>query len=153
MEYQDTNGRPPVIYIVDDEETNLFIMKATLRKESYTVYAFKSGEELLKVLDGTEEHPDVMLLDVMMPGMNGFEVCRRVRAIPRYGRLPIVLVTGLDDIEHKVQGLDEGADDYIAKPFHPMEVRARVRNLLRLKFAGDQLERTNLLLSDEKVHL
>jgi putative two-component system response regulator len=89
----------------------------------------------------------------MMPGLSGFDVVREVRRIPRYARLPIVMVTGLDDIQHKVTGLDTGADDYIGKPFHPMEVRARVRSLLRIKLLGDQIESSNLLLSDEKLHL
>jgi putative two-component system response regulator len=142
-----------VVYIADDEETNLFIMKATLKVDRYDVHAFDSGQSLLTYLDTGLTPPDLMLLDVMMPGLSGFDVCAKVRERPAFARLPIVLVTGLDDIEQKVQGLDSGADDYITKPFHPMEVRARVKNLLRLKFAGDELERTNLLLSDEKLHL
>jgi putative two-component system response regulator len=147
------NGQQPVIYIADDEDTNLFIMQATLRSDSYAVHTFKRGQELLDFLESGEHPPDLMLLDVMMPGMDGFELCRRVRKFPQFARLPIVMVTGLDDIQHKVEGLETGADDYIAKPFHPMEVRARVKSLLRLKFVGDELERTNLLLNDEKVHL
>jgi putative two-component system response regulator len=143
----------PVIYIADDEDTNLFIMKATLRSDNYKVHAFKLGQELLDFLDTGEDPPDLLLLDVMMPGLSGFDVCAKVREIPEYERLPVVMVTGLDDIEQKVHGLDKGADDYITKPFHPMEVRARVRNLLRLKFSGDELQHKNLLLADEKVHL
>lgn len=153
LEAKRDDSTPPVIYIADDEETNLFIMQATLKSEHYKVYTFKDGDSLLEFLESGEDPPDLVLLDVMMPGKDGFDVCREIREIPRYQRLPIIMVTGLDDIQHKVAGLDKGADDYIPKPFHPMEVRARVRSLLRLKFMGDQLERTNLLLSDEKVHL
>lgn len=153
MEHPDSNGRHPVVYVVDDEDTYLFIMKATLKSDKYKVHTFSRGQELLDFLESGEAPPDLLLLDVMMPGMNGFDVCAKVRKTPEYGRLPIVMVTGLDDIQQKVQGLDQGADDYITKPFHPMEVRARVRNLLRLKFAGDELQHKNLLLSDEKFHL
>lgn len=145
--------KTPVVYVADDEETNLYIMKATLKSEKYKVHTFTSGQALLDFLDSGEEPPDIILLDVMMPGLDGFEVCRSIRRIPRYRRLPIIMVTGLDDMPHKVAGLEMGADDYIPKPFHPMEVRARVRSLLRLKFLGDELERTNLFLSDEKAHL
>lgn len=143
----------PVVYIADDEETNLFIMQATLKSEGYKLHSFSRGADLLAFLETGSAPPDLLLLDVMMPGLDGFELCRRIRAIPRYQRLPIIMVTGLDDIQHRVEGLDTGADDYIAKPFHPMEVRARIRSLLRLKFVGDELERTNLLLSDDKLHL
>ena len=153
MEHSDPTREHPVIYVADDEETNLFIMKATLKADKYKVHTFARGQELLDFLERGEDPPDLLLLDVMMPGMSGFDVCARVRDTAEYDRLPIVMVTGLDDIQQKVHGLDQGADDYITKPFHPMEVRARVRNLLRLKFAGDELQRTNLLLSDEKFHL
>jgi len=151
--FDDESGKRPVVYLADDEEMNLFIMKATLKSEEYEVHAFEDGVSLLRFLDEGKAPPDLVLLDVMMPGLDGFDVCRRIREYPRYKRLPIIMVTGLDDVEHKVAGLDTGADDYIAKPFHPMEVRARVRSLLRIKFMGDALERTNLLLSDEKLHL
>jgi len=147
------DSTPPVIYIADDEETNLFIMQATLKSENFRVHTFTNGADLLEFLDTDEDPPDLILLDVMMPGLDGFDVCRQIRLIPRYKRLPIIMVTGLDDVQHKIAGLETGADDYIPKPFHPMEVRARVRSLLRLKFLGDELERTNHLLSDEKAHL
>ncbi len=148
-----TENRIPVLYVADDEDNNLFIMKATLKADAYRVHTFKDGMSLLEFLNEGKEPPDLLLLDVMMPGLSGFDVLREVRQIPRFARLPIVMVTGLDDIQHKVTGLDTGADDYIGKPFHPMEVRARVRSLLRIKLLGDQIERSNLLLSDEKLHL
>ncbi|MBM4352312.1 MAG: response regulator [Deltaproteobacteria bacterium] len=153
MESNLTEKKSPVIYIADDEDNNLFIMKATLKAEAYRVHAFKDGMSLLDFLNQGTEPPDLMLLDVMMPGLSGFDVLREVRSIPRYARVPIVMVTGLDDIQHKVTGLDTGADDYVGKPFHPLEVRARVRSLLRIKLLGDQIEKSNLLLSDEKLHL
>lgn len=153
MEHTGTFREHPVVYIADDEETNVFIAKATLRGEEYEVYSFDCGQALLDFLFSGEAPPDLILLDVMMPGLTGYDVCSSVRKSEQYSRVPIIMVTGLDDIEHKVQGLEAGADDYITKPFHPMELRARVANLLRLKFARDELQQTNLLLSDEKAHL
>ena len=149
----DTAARQPIVFVVDDEEPNLFILQATFKAQPYKVRTFNSGQSLLEHLESCVDKPDILLLDVMMPGMDGYEVCRRLRSMAPYSRLPIVMVTGLDNVEHRVAGLDSGADDYITKPFHPMEVRARVRSLLRLKFQGDELEDKNLLLADRTVHL
>jgi putative two-component system response regulator len=145
--------RLPVVYAVDDEDANLYILKATLKPQNYDVVTFKSGVEMLADLEESERRPDLLLLDIMMPEMDGFEVCRRLRAMPEYSRLPIIMVTGLDDVKHRVEGLEIGADDYLTKPFHPMEARARVKSMLRIKTLGDQLEGKNTLLSDEKLHL
>jgi class 3 adenylate cyclase len=92
--------------------------------------------------------PDLLILDVMMPGMDGYEVCRSVRASQAHHFLPIVLVTALTDVQERVQGLEAGADDFISKPFNEIELHARVRSLLRIKALHDQLEqRNNLLLN------
>lgn len=145
--------RLPVVYAVDDEDANLYILRATLKSENYDVVTFKSGVEMLAQLEDSPRRPDMLLLDIMMPEMDGFEVCRRMRAMPEYSRLPIIMVTGLDDVKHRVEGLEIGADDYLTKPFHPMEARARVKSMLRIKTLGDELEGKNSLLSDEKLHL
>ncbi len=143
----------PVIYIADDEEANLFIMKATFRDEPYELRTFRTGQELITLLEKGDCPPDLVLLDIMMPDMDGYEVCRQIRRSPTHKRIPVVMVTGLDGVDHIVAGLDAGADDYITKPFHPLEVRARVRSLMRIKFMGDRLEETNLALSDQKLLL
>lgn len=149
----DQTAKRPVVYIVDDEDANLFTLEATLKPEDYELHKFKLGTDMLDWMEAGKVGPDLILLDIMMPGMDGFEVCRRLRAMPEMSRLPIIMVTGLDDVEHRVAGLETGADDYITKPFHPLEARARVRSLLRIKALGDQLQEKNLLLSDEKLHL
>jgi len=143
----------PVVYIVDDEDANIFILQATLKPMGYTLHSFRSGTDVLAALDGGVEPPDIVLLDIMMPGMDGFDVCKQIREDPRWGRLPIIMVTGMDDVEHRVKGLGFGADDYVTKPFHPLEARARVKSLLRIKFLGDELHSKNNLLADEKLHL
>lgn len=146
-------ARQPVVYAVDDEDANLYILQATLKPENYEVVTFKSGVEMLADLQKGERTPDLILLDIMMPELDGFEVCRRLRTMPGFSRLPIIMVTGLDDVKHRVAGLEIGADDYLTKPFHPMEARARVKSMLRIKTLGDELEGKNTLLSDEKIHL
>jgi putative two-component system response regulator len=142
-----------VIYIVDDEVSNLYIMQATLKSEGHTIRCFSGGTELLGALDGGLEAPDLFLVDVMMPNVSGLDVLAYVRSKPNLQRLPVVLVTGVDGVNNRVKGLDSGADDYVAKPFHPAEIRARVRSLLRIKWLGDALERSNALLADQNVHL
>jgi len=142
-----------LLYIADDEESNLYIMQATLRTEGYGIRCFSSGTELLATLASENEVPDLFLLDIMMPNVSGLDVLWYVRSRPELCRIPVVLVTGVDGVQNRVKGLDSGADDYVPKPFHPAEIRARVRSLLRIKWLGDALERSNSLLSDQNVHL
>lgn len=141
------------VFVVDDEEENRDYIEACLAKEGYTIVHFQNGQEVLSALADGENDPDLILLDIMMPGLDGFEVCRRIRAYPDYERIPILMVTGLEDVRAKVSGLKAGADDYIPKPFNPSELRARVHSQLRLKFLGDELEYKNRLLENEKLHL
>lgn len=142
-----------LLYIADDEESNLYIMQATLKWEGYTIRCFSSGTDLLSMLATENEIPDLFLLDIMMPNVSGLDVLSYVRNRPDLCRIPVVLVTGVDGVENRVKGLDSGADDYVPKPFHPAEIRARVRSLLRIKWLGDALEKSNALLSDQNVHL
>jgi putative two-component system response regulator len=131
---------PPggVVLVVDDEQTNRALLVRMLTTEGYKVYTAADGESALAEL---ERHaPDVILLDVQMPGIDGFEVCRRVKLNPATRLTPVVLVTGLGASEHRIKGINAGADDFIAKPFEVDELRARVRSLLRLKRYTDDLE-------------
>ncbi len=146
-------SRRPVVFAADDEQTNLFIMRATFRDEPYDLHTFDSAIAMLDAIQKDGIAPDLVLLDLMMPNVDGYESCRRLRSIRGCHRIPIIMVTGLDGVEHVVAGLDAGADDYITKPFHPLEVRARVRSLLRIKFMGDELELTNRFLSDQTLLL
>ena len=138
--------------MVDDEQHNLLLMQHSLKSYGYELKAFQNGQELLDALK-CDVSPDLVLSDVMMPKVTGYEVCRALKANEKTSNIPIVLITGLNDIRDKVKGLEAGADDFLQKPFHPLELRARVRSLLRIKFLNDRLEEQNTLLHDEKLHL
>lgn len=119
-----------VILIVDDTETGREILEALLYSPDYQlVFAVNGFEALEKAANLT---PDLILLDVMMPGMDGFEVCRHLRADPRLADIPIILVTALDDRNSRIRGIEAGADDFVTKPFDHAELRARVRTITRL---------------------
>ncbi len=146
---------PPRNYrvaVVDDEDNNLLLFRVSLSEAPLDVETFPSGQAFLDSLSGGRI-PDIVLLDVMMPYMDGFEVCRRLRAQPMTEFLPIILVTGLDDTEFTIKGLKAGADDYLSKPFHPLELMARMRALLRVSLLTEELKTKNVLLSDDKMHL
>ncbi len=119
-----------VILIVDDAETGREILEALLSSQSYQLVFAANGFEALD--KAAEITPDLILLDVMMPGMDGFEVCRRLRADPELAEIPIILVTALDDRNSRIQGIEAGADDFVTKPFDHAELRARVRTITRL---------------------
>jgi len=129
---------PATILIVDDHADARRLLALLLKSEGYRTLLAQDGPEALRL---AEETPDLALviLDVMMPGMDGLEVCRRLRARPSDAYVPIILATALNDEEHLVRGLAAGADDYVAKPFSHIELLARVRTALRLKAALDQL--------------
>jgi len=119
-----------IILVVDDEIISRHTVEILLTSEDYTLIFANNGEQALEKALATM--PDLMLLDVMMPGMDGFEVCRRLRANPRLAELPVVMVTALDDQKSRLQGLEVGADDFMSKPFDRAELRARVRTITRL---------------------
>jgi pilus assembly protein CpaE len=117
------------ILAVDDSAISLKLLTATLTQAGYEVIAASNGTEALKQAD--EAHPDLIILDVVMPDMNGYEACRRLRTNPNTARLPIMMLTAQDSLEEKVKGFDAGADDYMVKPFQPPELQARIAVLLR----------------------
>jgi len=119
----------PVILIVDDDPLNRMNLEALLTPDGYDLHFAVNGAEALTL--AAEVHPDLVLLDVMMPGMDGYEVCRRLRADPTLSEVPIVLVTVLDDEASLVAGLESGADDFLSKPYSSVELLARVRSILR----------------------
>jgi DNA-binding response OmpR family regulator len=121
--------RRKTVLLVDDEKDYREILRHFLEKGGYRVTAFGSGEEALAALHATA--PDVVLLDVGLPGLDGVEVCRRIRADPAFGRVPILMVTVQTGTDDTVAGLSSGADDYVGKPFDPDEVLARIAALLR----------------------
>jgi diguanylate cyclase (GGDEF)-like protein len=125
-----------LILIVDDDIANIEVMNAVL-EDDYEVCFATSGEEAIKIALGLL--PDLILLDVLMPGIDGYEVCRRLKADHLLADVPIIFVTGLGDHEAEMRGLLLGAIDYVTKPISPVIVRARVRNHIELKRMRDQL--------------
>ena len=125
------------VLIVDDVPANLKLLDAKLTAEYFGVLKASSGPEAIDV--ATKEMPDIILLDVMMPGMDGFEVCRRLKAAPETEHIPIVMVTALDQAKDRVQGLEAGADDFLTKPVNDLALFARVKSLVRLKMVTDEL--------------
>jgi class 3 adenylate cyclase len=132
------------ILVVDDTPANVKLLADLLAFKGYQVSTAASGEEGLKTL--AEHRPDMVLLDVMMPGMNGYEVCRAIRADPAHGVLPVVMITSLDPAQERIKGLEAGADDFLSKPINQAELLARVKSLLRIKTLYDQLNHLNVNL-------
>ena len=126
------------ILIVDDVPTNIQVLAEALRQQ-HRVKVATNGRDALTIARA-EPQPDMVLLDVMMPEMDGFEVCRQIKADPATRHIPVIFVTAKDDADDEERGLMLGAVDYITKPFHLPVVRARVRNHLALKFKADLLE-------------
>jgi len=127
------------ILVVDDVALNVKLLADLLAAKGYRTCSATSGAAALEVL--ASERPDLVLLDVMMPGMSGYDVCREIRADPAHAMLPVVLVTALDPVEERAKGLDAGADDFLSKPVSQAELLARVRSLLRIKSLYDELLR------------
>lgn len=120
----------PVLLLVDDEPLGLRALESLFGEEEYEVLQASSGQAAIELIE--KGKPDLVLLDVMMPGVDGFEVCRRIRAVQAVAEIPILLVTALDDRQSRLRGLKAGADDFISKPFDRAEVRARVQTIARL---------------------
>ena len=118
------------ILIVDDQLGGREVLRGLLTGQGYNLAFASSGEEALAKVQ--ELPPDLILLDVMMPGMSGYDVCRRLRDDPLFSEIPVIMVTALDDQESRVEGLDAGADDFVSKPFNSVELRTRVRTITRL---------------------
>jgi len=125
------------ILVVDDILPNVKLLEAKLSSEYYDVIVAHDGFQALEQVQ--RDNPDLILLDVMMPGIDGFEVCRRIKADPKVAHIPIVMVTALGDVADRVQGLNAGADDFLTKPVDDIALFARVRSLLRLKMMTDEL--------------
>jgi signal transduction histidine kinase len=125
-------GEVGKILIVDDNPANVRLLEINLRAAGYATETASDGEEALQKVAAV--NPDLILLDVMMPKMDGYEVCRRLRADEATSVIPVVMITALKDSEDRIRGLDCGADDFVSKPFDKTELLARVRNLLRIKY-------------------
>jgi signal transduction histidine kinase len=137
----------PIILVVDDQPQNCELLEAYLVPQGYEIVTAANGEEALEKLSG--DNIDLMLLDVMMPGIDGFEVTRRARQDNVHRLLPIILVTALRDTEDRVRGIEAGCDDFISKPFDKMELFARVRSLLKVKDYNDLMNNYRKELESE----
>jgi two-component system cell cycle response regulator len=128
---------PARILVVDDLQPNIKLLQAKLTGEFYDVLTAEGGQEAIDLIENNP--PDLILLDVMMPQMDGFEACRRIKANPKTASIPIVMVTALTEVEDRVQGLNAGADDFLTKPINDLALFARIRSLVRLKSMTDEL--------------
>ncbi|MEE8306379.1 MAG: response regulator, partial [Gammaproteobacteria bacterium] len=125
------------VLVVDDIEANVKLLEARLTVEYFETLTARNGKEALQIC--ASEGVDVVLLDVMMPGMDGFEVCRRIKADPKTQHIPVIMVTALDQPSDKVKGLEAGADDFLTKPVDDIALITRVKNLSRLKTLTDEM--------------
>lgn len=137
------------VLVVDDDEDGLYILKLLLTKMKYEVHTARDGEEALQKAEALV--PDIILLDVMMPKLNGFEVCKRVKASPEGMYIPIILLTAKSELMSKIEGLDCGADEYLTKPYDMSELTARIRSMLRIKGLNDSLRTANRQLEELSV--
>jgi class 3 adenylate cyclase/CheY-like chemotaxis protein len=126
------------ILVVDDTPQNVKLLADLLTVKGYTVVTAASGAEALKQMEA--ERPDLVLLDVVMPGMSGYEVCRKIRENPATQILPVVMATSLDPAQERIKGIEAGADDFLTKPINQPELLARVRSLLRIKEMYDTIQ-------------
>ncbi len=126
------------LLIVDDNPENLRVLSSMLKQEGYSVRAAKNAKQALASIDSSE--PDLMLLDVHMPEMDGFELCQQIKARSEFHNLPIIFLSALNDTFNKKQGFDAGAVDYMTKPFDVEEVKIRIRTHLELKASLMELD-------------
>ncbi|KAB2833704.1 MAG: response regulator [Candidatus Brocadia sp.] len=129
----------PKILVADDIKQNVKLLRVILTASEYDVVEAYDGEEALEKARG--EHPDLILLDIMMPKMTGYEVCQKLRADERTKNIPIVMITALHEMNDRIKGIEAGADDFISKPFNKTELLARIKALLRLRQITEKPEK------------
>jgi putative two-component system response regulator len=134
-----------MILLVDDTKSNVDVLVNAL-KDTYKLGVSLNGEDAVRF--ARQKMPDLILLDIIMPGTDGFEVCRRLKDDPLTKDIPVIFITAMDDLNHKTKGFDSGAVDYITKPFDITEVKARVRTHLTLKLAQEALKNQNTILEE-----
>ncbi len=134
----------PMILIVDDMAANIAILSDLLH-EDYRIKVAKNGPKALEIAQSYEEKPDLILLDIEMPEMNGYEVCKELKNNGSTNNIPIIFVTARNDVKDEEYGLNLGAVDYISKPFHPTIVKIRVKNHVALKLKSDRLEELSMI--------
>jgi CheY-like chemotaxis protein len=142
----DQSPKIATILVVDDNEQNLELLVAYLEDVQCRTIPAKDGIAALEIIK--KSRPDLVLLDVMMPKMSGFEVCRRIKSNPATASLPVIMVTALNELGDIERALDSGTDDFLSKPVNKLELITRVKTMLKLKHLSDELERTLAYLSE-----
>jgi len=136
----------PTILVVDDNQQNLELLQAYLEDVDCQAVPARDGLEALEII--AKEPPDLILLDVMMPKMSGFEVCKRIKNDPKTSDIPVIMVTALNEFGDIERAIDSGTDDFLSKPVNKLELLTRVKTMLKLKHLSDKLERTLAYLSE-----
>ncbi|MHC4842608.1 MAG: response regulator [Planctomycetota bacterium] len=139
------SDKTPVVLVVDDNEQNLELIQAYLEDLDCETLAAYDGQQALDMI--AQNPPDLVLLDIMMPKMSGFEVCKRVKNDPKTTDIPIIMVTALHEFGDIERAIDAGTDDFLSKPVNKLELTTRVKTMLKLKHLSDSLERTLAYLS------
>ena len=138
--------RKAKVLVVDDTPLNIKFLEDLLVVKGYDVATASSGVEALAQLE--RKRPDLVLLDIMMPGMNGYEVCQKIRDNPETAFIPVVMVTALDAMEERIKGIEAGAEDFLTKPINQTELLARVRSLIRIRELHDRVQLQAAELAD-----
>jgi len=136
----------PAVLVVDDNQQNRELLQAYLEDVDCRTIPAADGPEALKII--AKDPPDLILLDVMMPKMSGFEVCRRVKNDPKTSEIPVIMVTALNEFGDIERGIDSGTDDFLSKPVNKLELLTRVKIMLKLKHLTDKLQRTLAYLNE-----
>ena len=134
------------VLVVDDTDTNIKLLRALLKGAGYDVVTATCGTEALAM--AATENPDIILLDIMMPDLTGYEVCQRLRSAPATRQTPIVFLTALHELEDHVKGMDVGGDDVLTKPINKLELLTRVKSLLRLRILSAEVREQRRLIRD-----
>ncbi|MGD2094446.1 MAG: response regulator [Phycisphaerales bacterium] len=132
--------KEPTILVVDDNQQNLELLQVYLEDVDCQTIPACDGPEALEII--AKDPPDLVLLDVMMPKMSGFEVCRRIKNDPKTSDIPVIMVTALSEFGDIERAIDSGTDDFLSKPVNKLELLTRIKTMLRLKHLSDKLERT-----------
>ena len=138
--------KTPTILVVDDNQQNLELLQAYLEDVDCQAVPARDGLEALEII--AKDPPDLILLDVMMPKMSGFEVCKRIKNDPKTSDIPVIMVTALNEFGDIERAIDSGTDDFLSKPVNKLELLTRIKTMLKLKHLSDKLERTLAYLSE-----
>ncbi len=143
---EDEREKTPLVLVVDDNQQNLELLQAYLEDMDCQAVPARDGLEALEIV--AKDPPDLILLDVMMPKMSGFEVCKRIKNDPKTSDIPVIMVTALNEFGDIERAIDSGTDDFLSKPVNKLELLTRIKTMLKLKHLSDKLERTLAYLSE-----